>query len=84
VVSFTPWPLYPQGNRAQYPSNRSLVGSRTRSERCGEETVLPGRLILKTNLLWSHTVYVCARALVFEAVLSQLLIILMFIRSGFA
>jgi hypothetical protein len=26
VVSFTPWPLYPQGKRHWYPLDRRLVG----------------------------------------------------------
>jgi hypothetical protein len=35
VVSFTLWPLYPQGNR--YPLDRRLGGPQSRSGRGGEE-----------------------------------------------
>jgi hypothetical protein len=35
VVSFTPWPLYPQ-----YPFDRRLGRSQSRSEQCGEEKIL--------------------------------------------
>jgi hypothetical protein len=37
VVSFTPRPLYPQGNSPWYPLDRSLGGPQSRSGRGGEE-----------------------------------------------
>jgi hypothetical protein len=37
VVSFTPRPLYPRGNRPRYPLYRRLGGPQSRSERHGEE-----------------------------------------------
>jgi hypothetical protein len=37
VVSFTPRPLYPQGNSPSYPLERKLDGSQSRSGRGGEE-----------------------------------------------
>jgi hypothetical protein len=37
VVSFTPWPLYPQGKSPWYPLDRRLGGTQSRSGRGGEE-----------------------------------------------
>jgi hypothetical protein len=37
VVSFTPWPLYPQGKSPWYPLDRRLGGPQSRSGRGGEE-----------------------------------------------
>jgi hypothetical protein len=37
VVSFTPWPLYPQGKSSWYPFYRRLGGPQSRSGRGGEE-----------------------------------------------
>jgi hypothetical protein len=37
VVSFAPWPLYPEGNRPWYPLDRRLGGAQSRSGRGGEE-----------------------------------------------
>jgi hypothetical protein len=37
VVSFTPRPLYPQGNSPWYPLDRRLGGPQSRSGRGGEE-----------------------------------------------
>jgi hypothetical protein len=37
VVSFTPWPLYPQRKSPWYPLNRRLGGTQSRFERSGEE-----------------------------------------------
>jgi hypothetical protein len=37
VVSFTTWPLYPQGKRPWYPLDRRLGGPQSRSGRSGEE-----------------------------------------------
>jgi hypothetical protein len=37
VVSFTPLPLYPQGNSPWYPLERRLGGPQSRSRRGGEE-----------------------------------------------
>jgi hypothetical protein len=45
VVSFTPWPLYPQGKSLWYPLERRLGGTQSRFERGGEEKIsqpLPG------------------------------------------
>jgi hypothetical protein len=36
IISFTPWPLYHQGNRLQYPFEMKLGGPQSRSGRCGE------------------------------------------------
>jgi len=36
VVSFTPQPLYPQGNSPWYPLGRRLGGPQSRSEHGGE------------------------------------------------
>jgi hypothetical protein len=42
VVSFTPWPLYPQGKSSRYSLNRTLGGPQSQSGCCGEEkNVLP-------------------------------------------
>jgi hypothetical protein len=42
VVSFTPRPLYPRGNRPQYPLNRRLGEPQSRSGRCAiEKNFLP-------------------------------------------
>jgi hypothetical protein len=40
VVSFTPLPLYPQGNSPQYPLDRRLGRPRSRSGQHGEEKIL--------------------------------------------
>jgi hypothetical protein len=37
VVSFTPWPLYPQGKSPWYPSYRRLGGPQSQSGHDGEE-----------------------------------------------
>jgi hypothetical protein len=37
VVSFTPWPLYPQGKSPLYPLDRKLGGPQSRSGRGDEE-----------------------------------------------
>jgi hypothetical protein len=37
VVSYTPWPLYPQGKSPWYPFDRRLGGPQSRSGRSGEE-----------------------------------------------
>jgi hypothetical protein len=37
VVSFTPWPLYPQGKSSCYPLDRRLDGTQSHSGRGGEE-----------------------------------------------
>jgi hypothetical protein len=37
VVSFTPWPLYPQGKSPMYPLDRRLGGPQSLSGRGGEE-----------------------------------------------
>jgi hypothetical protein len=37
VVSFTPWPLYPQGKSPWYPLNRRLGGPQSRSGHSGGE-----------------------------------------------
>jgi hypothetical protein len=45
VVSFTPWPLYPQGRSPRYPLDRRLVGPQSWSGGGGEEKnsqLLPG------------------------------------------
>jgi hypothetical protein len=39
VVSFTPWPLCPQGKSPWYPLDRRLGGPQNRSGRGGEEPV---------------------------------------------
>jgi hypothetical protein len=36
MISFTPRPLYPHGNRLQYPQNRRLGELQDRCGRCGE------------------------------------------------
>jgi hypothetical protein len=45
VVSFTPWPLYPQGKSPWYPLDRRLGGPQRRSWHSSEEKnsqLLPG------------------------------------------
>jgi hypothetical protein len=37
VVSFTPWPLYPQGKSPWYPLDRRQGGPQSRSGHGGEE-----------------------------------------------
>jgi hypothetical protein len=37
VVSFTPWPFYPQGKSHRYSLNKRLGGFRSRSGRGAEE-----------------------------------------------
>jgi hypothetical protein len=37
MVSFTPWPLYPQGKIPWYLLDRRLGGPQSQSERGGEE-----------------------------------------------
>jgi hypothetical protein len=37
VVSFTPWPLYPQVENSRYTLDRRLGGLQSRSRRGGEE-----------------------------------------------
>jgi len=37
VVSFTPWPLHPQGKSPQYPLDRRLGGPQICSGHTGEE-----------------------------------------------
>jgi hypothetical protein len=41
VVSFTPWPLYPQGKSPWYPLDKRLGGSQNRSGRGGEKNSQP-------------------------------------------
>jgi hypothetical protein len=39
VVKFKPQPLYPQGEKSQYPLNTKLGGLQNRSEPCEEENI---------------------------------------------
>jgi hypothetical protein len=51
VVSFTPWPLYPQGKSPCYPLDRRLGGPQSRSGRGGEEN------ITKLSIVTLHRVW---------------------------
>jgi hypothetical protein len=45
----TPRPLYPRGNGSQYPLNRRLGGSQSRSGRSGEEKYLALPVALRST-----------------------------------
>jgi hypothetical protein len=40
VISFTPWLIYPQGNRYGYPLDKRLGGTHSQSGPCGEEKIV--------------------------------------------
>jgi hypothetical protein len=51
LVSFTPWPLKPRGNRPRYPLDMRLGGPQSWSGRCGEEKNPAPAIYLLLSLL---------------------------------
>jgi hypothetical protein len=51
VVSFTPWPLYPQGRSSWYPLDRRLGGPQSRSGCSREEKNSQPLLVLEPPII---------------------------------